>query len=85
MISHDLLFPIFQDSKQTIDVAFLAVRGATPVTTTKRGFCQAFTRMSRLDWKTDVASRHRSQSNDRGNGRLLLDFSFQGTFPLLLK
>ena len=85
MICPDLLFPIFQDSKQTIDVAFLAARGATPVTTTKRGFCQAFTRMSRFDWKTDVASRRLSQSNDRGNSRLLLHLSFQGTFPLLLK
>ena len=85
LVCHDLLFPIFQDSKQTIDVAFLAARGATPVTTTKRGFCQAFTRMSRFDWKIDVASQSLSQSNDRGNDRLLLHFSFQGTFPLLLK
>ena len=85
VICHDLLFPIFQDSKQTIDVAFQAARGVMLVTTTKKGFCQAFMRMSQFDWKTDVASRSLSQSNDRGNERLLLHFSFQGTFPLLLK
>ena len=87
MIRHDqdLLFPIFQDSKQTIDVAFQAAREVMLVTTTKKGFCQAFMRMSQFDWKTDVASRSPSQSNDRGNERLLLHFSFQGTFPLLLK
>ena len=67
MICPDLLFPIFQDSKQTIDVAFRAARGATLVTTTKRGSCQAFTGMSRFYWKTDVGCRSLSQSNHRGN------------------
>lgn len=85
MIRQDLLFPIFQDSRRTIDVAFQVVRGAMPVTTTKRGFCPAFMRMSLFDWRTDVASPNLSQSNDRGSERVLLHFSFQRTFPLLLK
>ena len=84
MICHDLLLPIFQDSKQTIDVAFPVVRGATLVTTTKRGSCQAFTGMSRLDWKTDVASRSPSLSNGRGRQRLtFITFFFSGNFSSL--